>query len=165
MPARSGWPFMQPQSIADLLSVPRDRSAVPTFAEYVPVVAKVVTAGTRRAYGSYWNRIVNHWGDRRLDEPTPSDIRQLMAYVKTHVVARSNARGGCSRRGPARPGARTRRAGANIVTIRIIGAPPCCIARGHTPGGACGSARFVRTATWGLCPWGLATYVHALDQR
>jgi integrase/recombinase XerC len=47
-------------------------------------------------YGSYWNRIVEHWGARRLDEPAPSEIRQLMAYVKTHVVARRNARGGRS---------------------------------------------------------------------
>ena len=69
---------------------------VPTFAEYVPVVSAAVSAGTRRAYGSYWNRITEQWGDRRLDEPTPSEIRQLMAYVKTHVVARRNARGGRS---------------------------------------------------------------------
>jgi site-specific recombinase XerD len=55
-----------------------------------------VSDGTRRAYGSYWNRIIDQWGDRRLDEPTPSQIRQLMAYVKTHVVARRNARGGRS---------------------------------------------------------------------
>jgi hypothetical protein len=33
-------------------------------------------------------------GDRRLDEPTPSEIQQLMVHVKTHVVARRNARGG-----------------------------------------------------------------------
>jgi integrase/recombinase XerC len=82
-------------SPADLVAAPRDR-VVPTFAEYVPVVSAAVTAGTRRAYGSYSNRIVEHWGDRRLDEPTPSDIRQLMTWVKTHVVARRNARGGRS---------------------------------------------------------------------
>ena len=35
-------------------------------------------------------------GDRRLDEPSPSEIRQLISYVKTHVVARRNARGGRS---------------------------------------------------------------------
>ena len=74
-------------SPADLGAVPQARKLVPTFAEYVPVVAAVVSAGTRRAYGSYWNRVVEHWGGRRLDEPTPSEIRQLMAYVKTHVVA------------------------------------------------------------------------------
>jgi integrase/recombinase XerC len=69
---------------------------VPTFAEYVPVVSAAVTAGTRRAYGSYWNRVLEQWGDRRLDEPTPSEIRQLMTHVRTHVVARRNARGGRS---------------------------------------------------------------------
>ena len=69
---------------------------MPTFAEYVPVVAAAVSEGTRRAYGSYWNRVVEQWGGLRLDEPSPSEIRQLMAYVKTHVVARRNARGGRS---------------------------------------------------------------------
>ena len=83
-------------SPADLAAVPQNRPAVPTFAEYVPVVSAAVTDGTRRAYGSYWNRVVEHWGGRRLDEPTPSEIRQLMAYVKIHVVARRNARGGRS---------------------------------------------------------------------
>ena len=60
------------------------------------MVSAALSAGTRRAYGSYWNRIVEHWGDRRLDEPTPSEIRQLMTWVKTHVVARRNARDGRS---------------------------------------------------------------------
>jgi integrase len=81
---------------ADLAAVPPNRPEVPTFAEYVPVVSAAVSAGTRRAYGSYWNRVVSQWGDRRMDEPTPSENRQLMAYVKTHVVARRNARGGRS---------------------------------------------------------------------
>ena len=81
---------------ADLAAVPQSHKPVPTFADCVPVVSAVVSTGTRRAYGSYWNRIIEHWGSRRLDEPTPSEIRQLMAYVKTHVVARRNARGGRS---------------------------------------------------------------------
>ncbi len=81
---------------ADLTAVPPPRKPVPTFAAYVPVVSAAVSDGTRRAYGSYWNRVVEHWGDRRLDEPAPSEIRQLMAYVKTHVVARRNTRGGRS---------------------------------------------------------------------
>ena len=48
-------------SPADLAAAPASRVEVPTFAEYVPVVSAAVTAGTRRAYGSYWNRIVQHW--------------------------------------------------------------------------------------------------------
>jgi site-specific recombinase XerD len=81
---------------ADLAAIPQPRKPVPTFAEYIPVVSAAVSAGTRRAYGSYWNRVIEHWGDRRLDEPTPSEIRQLMTYIKTHVVTRRNARGGRS---------------------------------------------------------------------
>ena len=83
-------------SPADLTAVPQARKPVPTFAEYVPVVSAAVSARTRRAYGSYWNRVTEQWGGRRLDEITPSEIRQLMAWVKTHVVARRNARGGRS---------------------------------------------------------------------
>ena len=78
-------------SPGDLVTAPRDRPLVPTFAGYVPVVSAAVTGGTRRAYGSYWNRVIDHWGERRLDEIAPSEIRQLMSYVKTHVVTRRNA--------------------------------------------------------------------------
>ena len=83
-------------SPADLQAIPQARPQLPTFAEYIPVVSVAVSDGCRRAYGSYWNRIIEHWGSRRLDEPTPSEVRQLMTYVKTHVVARRNARGGRS---------------------------------------------------------------------
>jgi integrase/recombinase XerC len=36
-------------SPADLTAAPRDRAAVPTFADYVPVVSATVTDGTRKA--------------------------------------------------------------------------------------------------------------------
>jgi site-specific recombinase XerD len=83
-------------SPADLMTAAEERAPAPTFAEYIPVVQAAVTDGTRRVYGSYWNRIVEHWGSRRLDEPTPSQIQQLAEYVKAHVVSRRNARGGRS---------------------------------------------------------------------
>ncbi len=78
----------------DLLREAADRRQVPTFAGYVPVVSAAVSAGTRRVYGSYWNRLVEHWGDRRLDEPTPTEIEQLCRHVQHHVVKRRNGRGG-----------------------------------------------------------------------
>jgi site-specific recombinase XerD len=80
----------------ELLASPPPASRVPTFAIYVPLIAQTVTTGTRRVYGSYWNRIVEHWGDRRLDDITPSDIRELVEHIKAHVVPRRNARGGRS---------------------------------------------------------------------
>ena len=83
-------------SAADLVVAAEERAPAPTFAEYLPVVRAAVADGTRRVYGSYWNRIVEHWGTRRLDEPTPSEIQQLAEQVKAHVVARRNARGGRS---------------------------------------------------------------------
>jgi len=81
---------------ADLLAVPAARPAAPTFAEYIPVVSALVSDGCRRAYGSYWNRVVEQWGDRCIDEPTPSEIRQLVQHVRAHVVPRRNSRGGRS---------------------------------------------------------------------
>ncbi|MEU5845303.1 hypothetical protein [Saccharopolyspora shandongensis] len=83
-------------SAEDLLATPSDRPPVPTFADYIPIVSAAVTDGTRRVYGSHWNRIENHWGHRRLDEPAPSKIKQLVGYIKTHVITRRNARGGRS---------------------------------------------------------------------
>jgi integrase len=83
-------------SPADLLTTPQDRQPVPTFAEYIPIVSAAVTDGTRRVYGSYWNRIDEHWGHRHLDEPTPSEIKQLVEHVNVNVVTRRNARGGRS---------------------------------------------------------------------
>ena len=81
-------------SPADLTAAPSNRPPVPTFAEYVPVVAATVTPGTLRAYRPYWKRTVEQWGGRHLDEPTPSEIKRLVAYVKANAVQRSNSRGG-----------------------------------------------------------------------
>ncbi len=81
-------------SPADLTAAPASRPPVPTFAEYVPVVAATVTPGTLRAYRPYWKRAVEQWGERRLDEPTPSEVKQLVAYVKANAVPRRNSRGG-----------------------------------------------------------------------
>jgi hypothetical protein len=80
-------------SPGDLLAA-SDRPPVPTFAEYVPVVSATVTAASLKAYRPYWNRTVVQWGERRLDEPTPSEVRQLVAYVKANAVQRRNGRGG-----------------------------------------------------------------------
>ncbi|HEX7162499.1 MAG TPA: site-specific integrase [Trebonia sp.] len=81
-------------SLDDLLSASSNRKPVPTFAEYIPVVAATLTGSTLRAYSSYWKRTVEQWGGRRLDEPTPSEVKQLAVHVKANAVQRRNGRGG-----------------------------------------------------------------------
>ena len=81
-------------SVEDLTGAALSRPPVPTFAEYVPVVAATLTGSTLRAYSSYWKRTVEQWGGRRLDEPTASEVKQLAAYVKANAVQRRNSRGG-----------------------------------------------------------------------
>jgi hypothetical protein len=46
---------------ADLLRAPADSAGAPTFAEYIPRVSGAVSSGTRRVYGSYWNRVIQAW--------------------------------------------------------------------------------------------------------
>src|SRR5260370_42300849 len=93
-------------SPVDLLDVRAARPAAPTFAEYAPVVAAAVSPGTRRAYGPYWNRVVQAWGERRIDETLPSEVEPLRAQGQAHVVAQRNA--------PARPSA----AGHRVAALR-----------------------------------------------
>jgi integrase len=64
--------------------------------EYLDVVQAAVGDGARRAYRSYWQRIRDAWGTRRLDEPTPSEIKALMHQVRALAVSRCNGRGGRS---------------------------------------------------------------------
>jgi integrase/recombinase XerC len=66
----------------------------PTFADYIPRVSGAVSSGTRRVYGSYWNRVIQALGSRPITDVTASDISQLAENVKATVVKRRNARGG-----------------------------------------------------------------------
>ncbi len=77
-----------------LLNGATSHTPMPTFNEYIDRVSQAVTRGTRRVYTSYWRRIRNAWGDRRLDEPTPLEITQLVERTKSQVVTRRNSRGG-----------------------------------------------------------------------
>ncbi len=79
---------------ADLMRASTDSPGVPTFADYVPRVSGAVSSGTRRVYGSYWNRVIQAWGHRTITDVTASDIGQLAEHVKATVVTRRNARGG-----------------------------------------------------------------------
>jgi site-specific recombinase XerD len=77
-----------------LAAGPAGARPMPTFREYIALVSAAVPDRTRRAYATYWRRIEDTWGDRRIDEPTPLDIKQLCEQTKRHVITRRNSRGG-----------------------------------------------------------------------
>ncbi len=79
---------------ADLTHAPADSPTAPTFADYIPRVSAAVSSGTRRVYGSYWNRVIKAWGPRPITDVTASDIGHLAEQTKATVVTRKNARGG-----------------------------------------------------------------------
>ncbi|MET7998863.1 tyrosine-type recombinase/integrase [Amycolatopsis sp. NPDC005232] len=81
---------------ADLVSEPEERKPVPTFSEYLSAVKRAVSAATARAYSSYWRRLEATWGDRRLDEPTPTEIKELAERATEQALVRRNSRGGRS---------------------------------------------------------------------
>ena len=66
----------------------------PLIADYIPLVEKAVTKGTRRVYGPYCARVVRESGYRRVNEPTALEISQLAEQVRAGAVQRRNARGG-----------------------------------------------------------------------
>ena len=79
---------------ADLLQDPAGPSEIPTFADYIPRVSRAVSAGTRRVYSTYWNRVVEAWGPRPITSVTPLEISQLAEDIKANITPRRNARGG-----------------------------------------------------------------------
>ncbi|WP_116199102.1 tyrosine-type recombinase/integrase [Amycolatopsis circi] len=79
---------------ADLLGDPTPSAEMPTFSVYIPVVARSVSPATARSYASYWTQVEAVWGDRRIDEPTPSEIKALAEQSRAKALVRSNSRGG-----------------------------------------------------------------------
>jgi integrase len=78
----------------DLASAAAPISDVPTFADYIRVLRGAVSPGTLRTYGSYWDRVVARWGTRRLDDPTPTEIKQFAEWIRSTRIQRRNARNG-----------------------------------------------------------------------
>jgi integrase/recombinase XerC len=79
---------------ADLLN--SVKPPAPTFGEYIPIVAAAVSDGTRRAYGPYWNRVLDQWADISLSDRTPTDIQRLVQHIKANLTVRRNTRNGNS---------------------------------------------------------------------
>lgn len=78
----------------ELLGAPAPQLTMPTVGEYISRVADSVPDGTRRVYETYWRRVAEVWGHRRIDEPTPLEIQHLAERIKAQAVVRRNARSG-----------------------------------------------------------------------
>ncbi|MFI2228701.1 tyrosine-type recombinase/integrase [Nocardia testacea] len=65
-----------------------------TFDDFIPHILAAESATQRRCYGAYWRLLLTEWGPRRLADPTPTEILQLMNRYKAGAVVRSNWRGG-----------------------------------------------------------------------
>lgn len=81
---------------ADLLNRDQQTDPTPTFSAYIPVVAATLGPGAYRTYRPYWERLEARWGDLTLDQPSPSDIKQLAKEIQANTKVRRSARGGRS---------------------------------------------------------------------
>ena len=71
----------------ELLAAARPQN-VPTFEEFMPLVRAAASPGLQRSYKSYWDRIVECWGGRRLNEPTPRDVDDLLEHIRANALRR-----------------------------------------------------------------------------
>ncbi|WP_433664766.1 tyrosine-type recombinase/integrase [Nocardia sp. CA-128927] len=79
----------------DLLGARDNRPPVPTFAQWVPqVYAAMPDTTTRDGYMSYWRHLVRCWPDRRIDEPTLTEFKQLIETIKAQRNVRRSDRNG-----------------------------------------------------------------------
>lgn len=69
-------------------------AAVPTFTSYLRQLRASISPVTVKNYDSYWHVIETTWGGRKLDEPTPTEIDQLINTHRAHAVVRANSRDG-----------------------------------------------------------------------
>ncbi|WP_109524662.1 MULTISPECIES: tyrosine-type recombinase/integrase [Nocardia] len=79
----------------DLLVFSAGEQSVPTFAEYVPrVYAAMPARDTRDIYNVCWRRLVAVWPDKRLDEPTPTELLTVLTQFVEGRQMRRTDRGG-----------------------------------------------------------------------
>ncbi|MET8854526.1 site-specific integrase [Amycolatopsis sp. NPDC004625] len=71
-----------------------DRPPMPTIAEWIPVVAELVSASTASSYGSYWKKAQAEWGERPMDMVTATEIKAMAEHVRRTARVRRNSRGG-----------------------------------------------------------------------
>ncbi|UGT61853.1 tyrosine-type recombinase/integrase [Nocardia asteroides] len=81
-------------TLEDLAVAEPDASKIPTFQAYLAGLRDAVPVTTLRAYNSYWRIIEREWGERRLDEPSATEITAMVEAHRHRAVVRRNTRGG-----------------------------------------------------------------------
>lgn len=82
-------------SATDLIeSEPPTTKVMPTFTQYVPVVAAATPPSSREQWMNYWRVLESEWGDQRIDIPTLSDLIDLSDKVHERANTRKQSRGG-----------------------------------------------------------------------
>ncbi|GIH16028.1 integrase [Rugosimonospora africana] len=79
-------------TLADLQAEPGP--ALPTLGEYLPRVVAAAGIGSRRTYGTYWNRMAGAWGAWTLDAIAASDIEAMQRQTAASARSRRNSRSG-----------------------------------------------------------------------
>ncbi|WP_170224515.1 Helicase associated domain protein [Actinokineospora cianjurensis] len=75
-------------STQDLVDDDRSSRVIPTFAEVMPAVRQAASEAHLTAYRSYWNRVQAMWGELRLHEVSPNQVRELLAHTQTTAQVR-----------------------------------------------------------------------------
>ncbi|WP_433664571.1 tyrosine-type recombinase/integrase [Nocardia sp. CA-128927] len=67
---------------------------MPTFGEYIPRVRAAVPKSTATVYNTYWRIIERDWTTRALDDPSATEIEQMVHDHQRNAVVRANSRDG-----------------------------------------------------------------------
>ncbi|WP_146060500.1 site-specific integrase [Amycolatopsis sp. CA-128772] len=69
---------------------------VPTFREYVPIVAAATSAASAATWSVYWRVLAEKWGDTPIDTPSASELLMLANEVQAQALRRRGSRDGQS---------------------------------------------------------------------
>lgn len=82
------------QDLYDHMAAAARVGPMPTVREFLPVVEAATSTKSTATYRTYWNKLVDALGDRRLDEVRTSDIARFAKNCKETAIQRSTSIGG-----------------------------------------------------------------------
>lgn len=85
------------EDLAGQVSAPLPLAGQTVF-EFHPIVEMATTEGARKTYAPYWRQLVAAFGERRLSDIQPSELRVLALQAQANAVKRANGRNGLSAR-------------------------------------------------------------------